>query len=98
VLSVLLKFWHEQRRSSSAVLGLPLCRSIRQCPNRGIQSVHLLRCLVPLSPQQRDYVHLVPRGEDSNRRSSECALVARDFGTLIWPHFGRLLRNTSAWD
>ena len=21
-----------------------------------------------------------------------------DFGTLIWPHFGRLLRNTSAWD
>src|SRR5438876_3058463 len=40
-----------------------------QCSNRGIQSVHLLCCSVPLSFQLRDYVHVFASGEDCSRYS-----------------------------
>ena len=40
-----------------------------QSLDRGIQSVDLLCCLVPLSLQLRDYVHVFASGEDCSRYS-----------------------------
>src|SRR5207245_9767895 len=51
-----------------------------QYPNRGIQSVHLLCCFVPLSLQLRDYVHVFLSGRGLYRRIRQTRS-----GRLVFP-------------